>query len=731
MAATDRDALLLQMSADLRSLEKQMKRAGQVVDAGATKAERRFQAMNDNMAKATGPLRGAVDGLAGSLPVLGGGLSAVGPAGVAAAAAMAGFGVALQRAAIEAERLDDLATSAARVGVTAEALQELRHAAEATDVPVEQLQKALEGLNASIGAMQTGVGAGRMKKVFAELGIPPEQLASMRTAEDLLPLLADKLSGLGSTAAQVQLAKKLGVEELLPMLRNGSAGIAELRDRARELGLVMDESTVQASAEMNEQLRIVDERAKAATSRLSAEFIPTLVWLKETAADAAGALASMFGWLNRHSTKNPNFQIETRLKSAQAYRERANRIRNGSTFEAAMASGAPGLQMMTNPAWREKYAREAEAEAARIEREIEQIAMRQQKAAREAAEKAAAEARNSALAGLSGDGDSGRSRASKATGPTPEEIARTRDMAALREQIELAQAAANERNVTALQDQLDRLEKIAEYRREGLGLAEATARADSFIATRSLNREVAASRPRDVPGLVTTADSMRAVAEDLKGFTAEEQAALAETFRSAFHGGIAAAMDGGIKGLFDNLADRFRARLIDNLADELAGLAFGGGGGGGLLGKILGGVGAFFRAFGGGYAGGGMIQGPGTGTSDSVLARLSNGEFVVNAKATRDNLGLLQAINSGSLPRFAEGGLVSRMPSLSLGPISRAAPVQHISVDLRGAMIWEGEFQKIMAAVDQKVAIGSAVAGSAAQSGIRQDLARRQKRALY
>lgn len=45
----------------------------------------------------------------------------------------------------------------------------------------------------------------------------------------------------------------------------------------------------------------------------------------------------------------------------------------------------------------------------------------------------------------------------------------------------------------------------------------------------------------------------------------------------------------------------------------------------------------------GGHAG--RVYGPGTGTSDEVPARLSRGEFVVNARATRENLSLLHAIN--------------------------------------------------------------------------------------
>lgn len=61
------------------------------------------------------------------------------------------------------------------------------------------------------------------------------------------------------------------------------------------------------------------------------------------------------------------------------------------------------------------------------------------------------------------------------------------------------------------------------------------------------------------------------------------------------------------------------------------------------------------------FADGGLVRGPGTGTSDSIPAMVSNGEYVVNAKATGRYLGLLEAINSGRDPvaGFSEGGPVS------------------------------------------------------------------------
>lgn len=54
-----------------------------------------------------------------------------------------------------------------------------------------------------------------------------------------------------------------------------------------------------------------------------------------------------------------------------------------------------------------------------------------------------------------------------------------------------------------------------------------------------------------------------------------------------------------------------------------------------------------------GFATGGYVSGAGTGTSDSIMARLSDGEFVVNAAATKRNRALLEAINSNERVSFS------------------------------------------------------------------------------
>ena len=102
------------------------------------------------------------------------------------------------------------------------------------------------------------------------------------------------------------------------------------------------------------------------------------------------------------------------------------------------------------------------------------------------------------------------------------------------------------------------------------------------------------------------------------------------------------------------------------------------GGSGGLGGLISG----LFQSA--GFASGGYVTGPGTGTSDSIPARLSAGEYVLRADAVRRvGLEFLHALNGGLfMPRwsgqrlaFADGGLV---PAVS--PAPAAAPSQSVRI---------------------------------------------------
>ena len=67
---------------------------------------------------------------------------------------------------------------------------------------------------------------------------------------------------------------------------------------------------------------------------------------------------------------------------------------------------------------------------------------------------------------------------------------------------------------------------------------------------------------------------------------------------------------------------------------------------------------------------GGYISGPGTGTSDSIPAMLSNGEYVLRSAAVeRIGVGTLNALNSGAL-HFADGGSVTDAEPAATGGVN-------------------------------------------------------------
>ncbi|WP_395599540.1 tape measure protein [Pseudomonas sp. A1437] len=87
-----------------------------------------------------------------------------------------------------------------------------------------------------------------------------------------------------------------------------------------------------------------------------------------------------------------------------------------------------------------------------------------------------------------------------------------------------------------------------------------------------------------------------------------------------------------------------------------------------------------------GYATGGLINGPGTGTSDSIFARLSNGEYVMSADAVQMfGTGLLDQMNAGQLPAFSTGGGIGEAgPQLDVTGPSRIFNANQTASMLRG-----------------------------------------------
>ncbi|ADH89369.1 tail tape measure protein TP901 core region [Ancylobacter novellus DSM 506] len=197
-------------------------------------------------------------------------------------------------------------------------------------------------------------------------------------------------------------------------------------------------------------------------------------------------------------------------------------------------------------------------------------------------------------------------------------------------------------------------ELIAEAQRAGITLTDAQRQAIAELA----------SAYGDAAAAAEAASTRLQNAETMKAAFADIGAEGVRSFVADLRQGVS------LTGALSNALARLGDRLMD-LGLDLALSP--------LLNVLSGGLTSALGFSGGGavpkFASGGHVRGPGTGTSDSIPAMLSNGEYVVNAAATARHRALLDAINAGvALPAFASGGIV-RSP----GAGGRGATVQSIS----------------------------------------------------
>ena len=115
-------------------------------------------------------------------------------------------------------------------------------------------------------------------------------------------------------------------------------------------------------------------------------------------------------------------------------------------------------------------------------------------------------------------------------------------------------------------------------------------------------------------------------------------------------------LNGLLDSIVKSIAETMAAQVVNQFLSWILPM-----GGGNMVNTPIGGHNVAFPRV-PGKAGGGFITGPGTATSDSIPAMLSDGEYVINADAVRKiGVPTLNAINTGAVSRFAQGGYVSSM----------------------------------------------------------------------
>lgn len=128
----------------------------------------------------------------------------------------------------------------------------------------------------SIGLLSKNIAAGKVDK----LGIQTRDAAgNLKPLGDLLPVIADKFKGMENGAQKNALAMQLFGRSglaLLPFLNRGSAGLGELRKKADELGVTLNEKSLEAMRKNVAQTREFKASLEGLEVKLGQGVIPIL-----------------------------------------------------------------------------------------------------------------------------------------------------------------------------------------------------------------------------------------------------------------------------------------------------------------------------------------------------------------------------------------------------------------------------------------------------------------------
>ncbi|EAP1704782.1 phage tail tape-measure protein [Salmonella enterica] len=186
---------------------------------------------------------------------------------------------------------------------------------------------------------------------------------------------------------------------------------------------------------------------------------------------------------------------------------------------------------------------------------------------------------------------------------------------------------------------------------------------DKISAAMPMLEEMAAlpgQAGRDMQDLI---DKLRKDMNDLQ----KKSKTLGEYLKDGLRSGIESSLEGLARGTMTlsdairNLAQSIADAMAKFAAEKLSEMAIN------QLGTIPF-IGGLFAAT------GGYISGPGTATSDSIPARLSDGEYVVRAAAVSHyGVDFLHALNATRLRKFAAGGPVPPLRAPSLPPVTASS----------------------------------------------------------
>jgi phage-related protein len=247
-------SFIAQITADISNFDKNIKKATDIADSSTKKMQAQFDKLGDSFVK------------------IGAKASILSTAIVGATVGLVKMGISAGDASAE---INNLSTA---TSLSTDLIQELSYVATASNSSFEGLQRSMDSFQRRLKTV--GEEGSRVNEMLGRLGVSTTDASgNVRSMDDVLldtfNKLGDMEDGLAKNAIGTELFGRSWNEVAL-IVSSGSKGIAELRDEAHKLGLVLDENTLQSSDDFATAMELVSFQVDKIKTKIGASFVPIL-----------------------------------------------------------------------------------------------------------------------------------------------------------------------------------------------------------------------------------------------------------------------------------------------------------------------------------------------------------------------------------------------------------------------------------------------------------------------
>lgn len=196
------------------------------------------------------------------------------------------------------QNADDLNTLAKQTGFTTEELQQFRYAADLVDVSAEDITGSISKLRKAM----TG-----HADAWKALGVATTDAnGNLRDASDVFYETLQALSQVSNETERDTLAMEIfgkSADQLAGIIDDGGAALKQYGQEAKDLGLILDQDTLDALNQTNDSIDRLKAQGTANLAKLGATVATTFGPYIEKAAELAGKLADRIGNLSPEQTE--------------------------------------------------------------------------------------------------------------------------------------------------------------------------------------------------------------------------------------------------------------------------------------------------------------------------------------------------------------------------------------------------------------------------------------------